>query len=301
MYFFNPFSEYDKVMRPRYNFFKKAAKEKMDYHKYLQEYVTALMEEYSAKKQKEDIPPEEERRYSRAVRDTDMRINSLERDNVTPRFFLTDKGLIEFLTTMPVKSLKYIEGKWGDIEFYIYTPQTTYYCSCIVYDDGTKDFAVKPYDRATLTYEIEDINHPEKVFATIKESECGLKNEYKDKETIDLIKHNGEESRKIFQFCINTLFYTMAFPEAVKDGCPKNIMNAQKSEFKGYPTKTLGVDERVIQRDKNSVTPHFRSGYFRHYTSDRYVNVKGEIRFIEATFVKGSAYTLLNEVKNENI
>jgi len=53
----------------------------------------------------------------------------------------------------------------------------------------------------------------------------------------------------------------------------------------------------VIDNDARIVTPHFRSGYFRHLSSDFYKNKKGQIIFIHETFVKGTAQTVISKDK----
>lgn len=83
--------------------------------------------------------------------------------------------------------------------------------------------------------------------------------------------------------------YMSAFPEQVKPGIPAD---AKRAEYAAGNAKTIGVAESIITRD--GVTPHYRSGHFRLYSDDRYVNLKGQVRFVEGCFVHGQAKTVLS-------
>ena len=98
----------------------------------------------------------------------------------------------------------------------------------------------------------------------------------------------------IYNLGMNFLFYINAFPECVIDGVPNGIKRNPKA-------KVISTSDKIISHttvEHGFVRPHFRSGYFRHFNSDYYVNCKGQVRFIEATMVKGKAKTV---VERENI
>lgn len=82
--------------------------------------------------------------------------------------------------------------------------------------------------------------------------------------------------------------YMSAFPEQVKPGIPAD---AKRAEYAAGNAKTIGVAESVITRD--GVTPHYRSGHFRLYSDDRYVNLKGQVVFVTGCFVHGQAKTVI--------
>lgn len=82
--------------------------------------------------------------------------------------------------------------------------------------------------------------------------------------------------------------YMTCFPEQVKDGIPSD---AKRADYARGNAKTIGVSEKVIQRD--GPTPHYRSGHFRLLSSDRYVHKRGQVVFVHGCFVKGQAKTVL--------
>lgn len=103
------------------------------------------------------------------------------------------------------------------------------------------------------------------------------------------IKRNKNDS--VFNTVINFFFYINAFPECVVDGVPSGVKRDNNA-------KTLSTSEKVVSHttvEHGFVRPHFRSGYFRHYNSDFYVNCKGQVRFITSTIVKGKAKTVLSK------
>ena len=294
MYYKDPFNDLDKIMKERQVAFNKIAGEKKiyNYHDYIKWYLAGVRDGLKRNEKEPFLNEEERKHYALAENDMSVRLYALEHEKTTPRYFVIDEGLINFLSDMPVMSLKYLQDKWQNLAFYIYTPNTTYYCQCDNFEDDKDShlFCVKEYGNKTIMYPVDDLDNPKLVFKFIKEQESNaIKRNKKAKETI---KKNVSFYAKTFQFCINTLFYTMAFPESIKDGCPTNIAMAQLNELKDKHTQTLKVDERIVRRERNEVTPHFRSGYFRHYVSDRYKKAKGTIQFIEATFVKGKAKTV---------
>lgn len=97
----------------------------------------------------------------------------------------------------------------------------------------------------------------------------------------------------VFNMGMNFLFYINAFPECVIDGVPNGVKRNDKA-------KSIGISEKIVshkdvEHEHGFVRPHFRSGYFRHFNSDYFVNCKGQVRFIESTMVKGRAKTVLNK------
>lgn len=288
MYYKNPFEDLDKIFKRNMTYYCKITREKISYKDYLCKYSDTL--ENAIKENK--LPDEQVKTYQWANIDTVVRLNALNNEQITPRFFITDNNLVEFLSTMPVKNMSYLEKEWEDTALYIYLPNTSYFVCLETYgNDKSKVIVIKKVDERTRMYPVDNLDNPKCVFDFIKQDERKAINRNKNDRAN--IKARSQKAREEISLCINTLFYTIAFPESVKEGCPSNIAKDQKREFKQnqFQTKTLCVDERVVA-SRNGVTPHFRSGYFRHYMSDKYVNVKGTIQFIEATFVKGKAYTI---------
>lgn len=103
------------------------------------------------------------------------------------------------------------------------------------------------------------------------------------------VEEFNDEYKEIYNLGMNFLFYINAFPECVIDGVPNGV----KRNSKG---KVISTSDKIISHttvEHGFVKPHFRSGYFRHFNSDYFVNCKGQVRFIASTMVKGKAKTVV--------
>ncbi len=102
---------------------------------------------------------------------------------------------------------------------------------------------------------------------------------------------NKSQHPWVFNLAMNFLFYINAFPECVLDGVPQGIKRDPNS-------KVISISDKIVSHTTSEhgfVRPHFRSGYFRHFTSDYFVNCKGQVRFISSTMVKGKAKTVISK------
>ena len=89
---------------------------------------------------------------------------------------------------------------------------------------------------------------------------------------------------------LNLIYYVLAFPDALIDGKPR------QAETDTEPTRarkyTLFTDKRVVEKgeeDKQHRVTHFRRGHFRRLNSEWYKNKQGQVIFIHASLVKGTA------------
>lgn len=114
--------------------------------------------------------------------------------------------------------------------------------------------------------------------------------------TFCIEQFNSEKYLWVFNLAMNFLFYINAFPECVIDGVPNGIKKNEKS-------RTVSITDKIVSHTSTEhgfIRPHFRSGYFRHFNSDYFVNCKGQVRFIASTMVKGKAKTVIaRSEKNE--
>lgn len=98
----------------------------------------------------------------------------------------------------------------------------------------------------------------------------------------------NEITIKTLNSVVNLIMYINSFPESVKDGAPLG----QTLAYNHNRSKIINTHESII--DRSGVTPHFRSGHFRHLESDVYTKKKGQVVFVRSTFVSGHAKTILN-------
>lgn len=95
---------------------------------------------------------------------------------------------------------------------------------------------------------------------------------------IDYINNNID-----FKRFINILLYINTFEDCIFDGTPNEHSAPGKKSIKILET------EHIKHAYKNGVTPHIRSGHFRRFMSDRYINVKNKTIYIKSTMVNGRA------------
>lgn len=108
--------------------------------------------------------------------------------------------------------------------------------------------------------------------------------------TFCIEQFNDEKLKWVFNLAMNFIFYINAFPECVVDGVPSGTKRIEKS-------RTISITDKIVSHtttEHGFVRPHFRSGYFRHFNSDYFVNCKGQVRFIASTMVKGKAKTVIS-------
>jgi hypothetical protein len=82
---------------------------------------------------------------------------------------------------------------------------------------------------------------------------------------------------------INIILYKMAFKKSIHHYIPPmakfNIVDKSAS------VERLETDERIVKSSESDKAMHFRSGHFRTFHSDFYVNVQGETIWVDATIV----------------
>lgn len=121
-----------------------------------------------------------------------------------------------------------------------------------------------------------------------------------NKDHLKWLKKQGKEWYKDSCFAINLFYYINAFPNVIKDGFPDDVVKSYRQVIKRFNNNhIIGVAPQIVQGYTSGKAPHFRQGFFRLYSNDRYVNMKGKVQFIEATMIKGNRVkTILNK---ENI
>lgn len=191
---------------------------------------------------------------------------SFDIDNGIARYYIKDESLFDFFKNTEVRKkeveaiLKQLDeegtlGLWGILG------KTQAYTLCYTKDTSGRHFITILSEEMNYTFCIEELDS----------------------------KKTGSIEK--FYLAMNFLFYIKAFPECVLDGVPP-------SEKKNTNAKVIGTSPKVVHHtttEHGFITPHFRSGHFRHLDSDYYTNKKGQIIFVAATMVKGRAKTVLTK------
>lgn len=197
--------------------------------------------------------------------------------------FLDSKELAVFLQKLPVKDLagikKYIKDNGVKALFTNLHDTGAFVAYCVHIPNMAQGYVVQlAYDDTTDDIIMYVKHGPLEIHAT-----GALFETTKD-----------TDIKALCSFAINMTSYLISFPDCIQQGVPhkvkvNSVYNARVS------TSSNVID--VIDNDARIVTPHFRSGYFRHLSSDFYKNKKGQIIFIHETFVKGTAQTVISKDK----
>lgn len=198
-------------------------------------------------------------------------------NNVLTHYFISDKSLVEFLKTTEIKdtsivdeylkeNLKLVDEQHFDTKYLslaVHTEEEGYFISYI--GGEGRIIVVMVVAGRTISFDLSKYNK-------YNDPYCNL--------------------------AINFIYYMKAFPEKIIDGVPQDMVKSDRKEkYNDTKNFTIGIAEQIVAKqeyvDGRLVSPHFRSGFFRHYVSDFYVNMKGKVVFIEATMVKGKAKTVI--------
>lgn len=226
-----------------------------------------------------NTPSNEEDQMARSYASTALKGVIDDLNNKIVHYFISDNSLIQFLKKTEIKDTSIInifldknlnsigsDEQFKKLKYYsiaIHTEENGYFVTFL--NNSEKSIAVVICEGRTFSFSID-------------------KKSYK----------NDQEGN----FVINFVYYLMAFPEKIIDGVPFDMVKSDKKE-KYCNTKNYSIDiaEEIIEKSDivngHIVSPHFRAGFFRHYYSDYYVNMKGKVKFIAATMVKGTAKTVV--------
>jgi hypothetical protein len=120
----------------------------------------------------------------------------------------------------------------------------------------------------------------------------------RNKEGIHYWGRNEKETNSAttpLQQAVNLIFamglYVKCFPHALVEGFPETAKHP--AHYKGQQCASVGTVPQIIERDGPS--PHFRSGHFRVLNSPVFTKSRFKVIFIEDTFVKGRAKTVIDQ------
>lgn len=187
-------------------------------------------------------------------------------------YFIKDNSLIDFLKTTEVKDTSIVEEFIKENSSPLKSIDERYYTVAIHSE----------FDGLVFTY----LHNKEKVLVTV----------FNDDHTYDF-KLGATKLTPLCKMAINFIYYLKAFPEKILDGVPVDMVKNDKKKFTSSNCHSVGIADEIVEKSEivngHLVSPHFRSGFFRHYTDDRYINMKGKVQFIAATMVKGKAKTVV--------
>lgn len=198
-----------------------------------------------------------------------------------PHYFIKDNSLVDFLKNTTVKDCSIVKDYIYENSKEIVTFSTS--------DDGCYHFIA-------VHSEVE--SH---LFAYLfsKERNRFIVCPFFDTNgyMFDLDEDTDLTESPVGRMAVNFIYYINAFPNKVLDGVPNDMVKNDKPKYVGSNNFSIGIAEEIVEKSQivngRIVSPHFRSGFFRHYTSDRYTNMKGKVQFIAGTMVKAKAKTVV--------
>lgn len=187
-------------------------------------------------------------------------------------FFIKDNGLADFLKSTEVKDT-------------------------LIVEDFIKEHssALKSISERYYTVAVHSENEG-LVFTYLQNDERTVVTVFDNAHTYDF-QLGATKLTPLCKMAINFIYYLKAFPEKILDGVPADMVKNDKKKFASSNCHSVGIADEIVEKSEvvngHLVSPHFRSGFFRHYTDDRYINMKGKVQFIAATMVKGKAKTVV--------
>lgn len=193
-------------------------------------------------------------------------------------YFISDNNLVKFLKSTEVKDYsiidEYIRENKTPLDFISSLKGVSYYSIALHTEEEGYVFTYLFNKEITF------------VFAFCNNSVTDF--------ALGKTKINDNEKCKL---AINLIYYLKAFPEKILDGVPSDMVRDDKKKFSESHTYNISIADEIVEKteikDGRVIIPHFRSGFFRHYSDDRYINMKGKVQFIAATMVKGKAKTVV--------
>lgn len=211
-------------------------------------------------------------------------------------FFIESKKLFDFLSEQEVKE---VDASIDFCEKFVEKPYTQI---ADIYDTINGEVKLikqnSEYKNVCIVIHHKYINRPSFVYL-IKWFERSGENELgsfyvEDEEGPFRLYTNDIEERKnpLAKLFYNTLFYIEAFPDCIVDGTIEE-KHAFDKFYKAKNRMKIATHESLISHD--SITPHFRKGYFKRLSSKFYKNKRGQVVFVHSTFVKGKAVTVMDD------
>lgn len=109
---------------------------------------------------------------------------------------------------------------------------------------------------------------------------------------------NNDDNVWIPKLVFGLSLYMDAFPDAVVEATSDNVHNVKYYEGDGH---VVARNEIIDEDKRNSVSPHWRRGFFRLLTSKHFVKKQGQTIYVRGTFVKGKAFDVLDDTPDSTI
>ena len=102
----------------------------------------------------------------------------------------------------------------------------------------------------------------------------------------------------------NLLMYTLCFSENTVAGFPTDLNRDEifQAKLTQKNSTTLTIREEFLDKETRVISPHVRGGYFKTLTSEFFVHKRGQIIYVNPTFIVGKSATTVienDEVEHE--
>lgn len=200
----------------------------------------------------------------------------LDLDKSLVHYFINDPSLIEFLKTTKVKDFNVIKKFIDEVGIRIDADRSVLqYCV-----QSTELGITISYVKLRDTYAIYIFN-----------------NKLSYRIGLDRLDELDEPELQLAQLGINLIMYLKAFPDSISDGVPTDMYKGDKPKYSQDTSFLIKTDMSIVEKTTTDssgrlVTPHYRSGHFRHLDSEWYKAKRGSVIFVPATMVKGRAKTV---------
>lgn len=236
-------------------------------HENIQNTINAVAKRLS------EFTEEEKNKYNVSLVSVGVKALIDDLNGTLPHYFIKDLCLIDFLKNTEVKDTSIVEEYIKENSLDVGYDEERYYMAAIHTEkEGLLLFFI--YDKNAVTVVV-----------------------FEDDKSYRFLLKTTKKLEPICRMAINFIYYLKAFPNKIIDGVPQEMVKNDKKKFNAKYCHSIGVADEIVEKTEivngHIVIPHFRSGFFRHYTDDRYINMKGKVQFIAATMVKGKAKTVV--------
>jgi hypothetical protein len=112
----------------------------------------------------------------------------------------------------------------------------------------------------------------------------------------------GTDKRDVYRRVVwNLLMYTFCFSENTVVGFPTGLNRDEifQAKLTQKNSTTLTIREEFLDKETRVISPHVRGGYFKTLTSEFFVHKRGQIIYVNPTFIVGKSATTV--IENDEI
>lgn len=110
-------------------------------------------------------------------------------------------------------------------------------------------------------------------------------------DSFNIVNKDNELNKNFLKLFLNLLFYMQCFPKNITNKPPNEVFD--KLNLGNSKTISLSNEIQEYLHETKDISPHLRRGHFRLLSSEFYTKKHGQVIFVNPSFVKGHAKTII--------